>query len=172
MEKANNLFGQGDGKFEVTHEQADFSDGAHPNFLKSGDLDEDGFLDVVTFSSSTVVIHKGKGDGTFYKPVCFRRADAGAHRVVSRITIGGISQTSIAMATWIWSTILQEAAAYRFDSDMEMDHSLPHKAGSHTYRHQRLYLLTSIMTDISISHMLQMDSSVQSTLVLVTVWSI
>ncbi len=69
--------GQGDGKFEVTHEQADFSDGAHPNFLKSGDLDEDGFLDVVTFSSSTVVIHKGKGDGTFYKPVLLPESGCG-----------------------------------------------------------------------------------------------
>ena len=69
--------GQGDGTFEVTQEQADYADGANPNFLKSGDLDEDGFLDVVTFSSSTVVVHMGKGDGTFHKPLLLPESGCG-----------------------------------------------------------------------------------------------
>ncbi len=69
--------GQGDGTFAVMHEQADYSDGASPNFLKSGDFNEDGFLDVVTFSSSTVVVHMGKGDGTFYKPVLLPESGCG-----------------------------------------------------------------------------------------------
>ncbi len=65
--------GRGDGTFQLINEQFDYNDNIgigsnYPNFLKSGDINEDGFQDVVTFSVSSIVTHLGKGDGTFHSP--------------------------------------------------------------------------------------------------------
>ncbi len=62
--------GGGNGTFTLTHEQATYNDaflGDHyyPGELQSGDVNEDGHLDVVSFTTGGPVVHLGIGDGTF-----------------------------------------------------------------------------------------------------------
>ena len=70
--------GLGDGTFELANEEFDFNQpltdafdtfGQSPSFnLHAEDVNKDGHLDVVAFSSLGTFIHLGNGDGTFEKP--------------------------------------------------------------------------------------------------------
>jgi large repetitive protein len=69
--KLQTFSGNGLGGFSVTDETFAYGDaifGAtlyYPYVLQSGDVNEDGKMDVVSFTSSGAIVHIGQGDGTF-----------------------------------------------------------------------------------------------------------
>ncbi len=102
--------GRGDGTFVISHEQADFRDGSFPNWVKSGDLNNDGHRDVLTLASTGIAIHLGKGDGAFLTPTyipengCFGgvfcHSDYDWGHVVDIDSDGNLDLVMTTQATW------------------------------------------------------------------------